>query len=138
MKKSIVRVVVLSLLSTAIALAPTTGWAQEDKKADAEKKEAPAKKKRDVLPFNGKVGAIDKTAKSIKVGERVFLVTSETRLMKAGKPATLDDAAVGEEVSGAYRRTDDGKLNLISVRFGPRPEGEPKGEKKGKQKQETE
>jgi len=71
---------------------------------------------------------VDKTAKTIKVGERTFHVTSETRIMKAGKPATLDDAVVGEEVGGTYKEAD-GKLNAVSLRLGPRPEG---GEKKKK------
>jgi hypothetical protein len=137
MKKTILGLAVLSLLCGAVALAPTTGWAQEDNKPEAEKKEAPAKKKSDTLPFNGKVGAIDKTAKIITVGERKFQVTSETRITKAGTPATLDSGVVGEEIAGSYRKADDGKLNLVSVRFGPRPEGEPKGEKK-KKKQDAE
>lgn len=138
MTKSIIRILVLSLLSAAIALAPERTWAQENKPDTGEKKEAPAKKKSDSLPFNGKVGAIDKTAKIITVGERKFQVTSDTKIMKASKPATLDDAVVGEQVAGSYRKTDDGKLNLLSVRFGPRPEGEPKGENKNKKKQEAE
>ena len=138
MEKSIIRLVVLGLLPAAIALAPAHSWAQENKPDAGGKKEAPAKKKSDSLPFNGKVGAIDKTAKIITVGERKFQVTSETKIMKAGKPATLEDAVVGEQVAGSYRKTDDGKLNLLSVRFGPRPEGEPKSEKKSKKQQEAE
>lgn len=133
MRISVLRIAALGLLSAAIAFAPVSLQAQDSQKAESGKKEEAGKKKRDVLPFNGKVGAIDKTAKTITVGERKFQVTSETKMMKAGKPATLNDAAVGEEIAGSYRKMEDGKLNLMSVRFGPRPEGEPKGEKKKKQ-----
>lgn len=131
MKKPMLRMMLLGLVSTALALAPAQLWAQADKPAESEKKESPAKK-REILPFNGKVAAVDKTAKTFTVGQRKFQVTSDSRITKAGKPATLDDAAVGEEVAGSYRRAEDGKLNVVSVRFGPRPEGEPKGEKKSK------
>lgn len=129
MKRNMLRLAGLGLLSAAIALAPAQVRAQDSQQPDAGKKEAPAKKKSGSLPFNGKVGAIDKTAKIITVGERKFQVTSETKMTKAGKPAILDDAVVGEEVAGAYRKADDGKLNLTSVRFGPRPEGEKKKKK---------
>jgi hypothetical protein len=132
MKTPMLRFIALGLLSAALALAPAQIRAQDSQKPDAGKKEEAAKKKRDTLPFNGKIGAVDKTAKVITVGERKFQITSETKIMKAGKPATLEDAAVGEEIAGAYRKADDGKLTAMTVRIGPRPEGEPKGEKKKK------
>lgn len=84
------------------------------------------------LPFRGKIAAVDKQAKTLKVGERVFQITSESRIMKAGKPATLDDAAAGEEVGGAYREGADKKLEVVSLRIGPRPDAPPKEEKKDK------
>jgi hypothetical protein len=137
MKKSILRLAVLGLLSTAIAFAPAQALAQEKKNDDAaaEKKDAPkeGKKKREGLPARGKVTAIDKAAKTFKVGERVFHINAETRITKAGKPAKLEDAAVGEDV-GIYYKKDGEKLVALTVRFGPRPEGQPKGEKKGKKK----
>lgn len=141
MKKNIVRITVLSLLSAAIAFAPAQALAQEKKNDDAaaENKEAPkkGKKKGEGLPARGKVAAIDKAAKTFKVGERVFHITAETRITKAGKPAKLEDAAVGEEV-GIYYKREGEKMIALTVRFGPRPEGEAKGEKKGKQKKDAE
>lgn len=132
MKKTILKIAGLSLLAAAIALAPTQGLAQEKKKDDAaEKKDAPkgGKKKRDGLPLGGKIGAIDKSAKTLTVGEKTVQITSETRIRKGGKEATLDDGVVGEEV-GIYYKKDGEKLVALSVRFGPRPEGEAKGERK--------
>ena|ERR1043166_2443717 len=128
MKKSILRIAIFSLLAVAIAVAPTQTLAQE-------KKEAPkGERKQGAIPFGGKVGAIDKAAKTLKVGERTFQITSETKIMKAGKPATLDDGAVGDQVGGSYTKGDDGKLTAKMVRFGPKPEGEAKGEGKKEKK----
>lgn len=73
------------------------------------------------IPFRGKIAAVDKQAKTVKVGERTFHLTAESKLTKAGKPATLDDAKVGEEVGGQYKEVDK-KLNVVSLRIGPRPD----------------
>ncbi len=107
-------------VAVALAAAPLTA---ADKPAD--KPAAPAKGEKKgprSLPFRGKVGAIDKDAKVITVGERKFHVTATTKFVKAGKPATLADAAVGDEVGGAYRESDSGKMELVSLRIGPKPE----------------
>lgn len=139
MKKSILRIAVLGLLAAALAVAPGQAFGQEARKEKGDEKGAaakadPAAKKQGSLPFRGKIGAVDKTAKTITVGERTFQITSQTRIMKAGKPATLDDAAVGEEIGGSYKKADDGKLIAQTIRIGPRPEGA-SGGKKGRKKQ---
>lgn len=89
---------------------------------------AQTEKKPKAGPFHGKLVAIDKIAKTITVGKRTFLITSETKIKKAGKPATLDDGAVGEEVSGYVKPREDGKLAATTVNFGPR--AEPGGKEK--------
>ena len=91
-------------------------FAADEKPAD--KKEAPAR----ASVFRGKIGAVDKQASTVKVGERTFLITAESKIMKAGKPATLDDATIGEDVGGQYREGADKKLNVVSLRIGPRPD----------------
>src|SRR6266542_1390773 len=113
MKKSILKLAVCTLLGAAVALAPVQGFAQEKKKDDATSEKKGERKAGNV--FRGKIDAVDKTAKTIKVGERTFQVTAETRMMKAGKPATLDDAVVGDEIGGTYKEAD-GKLNAVSLR----------------------
>ncbi len=89
---------------------------------------AAKKPKRRGVPFTGKLELVDKVAKTITVkGKekgRVIHITSQTRIVKAGKPATLEEGVVGEEVSGYGRLVGEEKLEAISVRFGPRPEGE--------------
>ena len=130
MKTNLTGIAFASLLVAIIAVAPAQGFAQEKKKENttaAEKKEPSKAEKQDGrVPFHGKLAAVDKKAKTIAVGERTFQITSESKLSKGGKPATLDDAVVGEEVGGNYEKGSDGKLNARTVRFGAKPEAEAK------------
>ena len=135
MLKSILRFSAASLLAAAIACLPLHVFAQNTnkppttKKSGAEKKDS-ALKKKGAHPFHGKLAALDKTAKTIKLGESTYQITSETKITKAGKPATLDDGVVGEEVGGYVKPTDDGKMAATSVRFGPRVDGKGTPKKK--------
>src|SRR5215204_507778 len=70
------------------------------------------------IPFHGKIESLDPASKSIKVGTRVFVVSETTKITKAGKASSFEEAKVGEEVGGAYRDTA-GKLELTSLRVGP-------------------
>jgi hypothetical protein len=122
-----VRLGLLAILGASLACAPLPSPGQTSSKAPAEKKAAaepadtatvpkPAK----AGPFNGKLAAIDKQAKTIVVGKRTFQITSETKIKKAGKPATLEDGVVGEPVSGYVKPIGDGKLVATMVNFGPK------------------
>jgi hypothetical protein len=137
MKTNILGIAVGCLLATIIGLAPMQGLAQEKKKEDpatAEKKSPPkGEKQAGQVPFRGKLVAVDRQAKTIKVGERTFQITSESKLSKAGKPATLDDAVVGDEVGGSYQKNADGTLSAKLVRFGSKAEGETKAKAKKEQ-----
>ena len=76
-----------------------------------------------LVPFHGKLDSVDKTARSIKSGERTFQVMATTKITKDGvKPGTLDDAKVGESIGGAYHEGDGGSYQLVSLRLGPKPE----------------
>ena len=123
MMKSIVRIGALSVLAAAIAVAPTQLLAQSTNKPAADKKPAAAQKdsvakKKAAHPFHGKLAAVDKVAKTIKVGESVYQITSATKITKDGKPATLDEGVVGDLVTGSVKPTDDGKMAATSVYFG--------------------
>ena len=72
---------------------------------------------------------MDTVAKTIKVGERTFVVTSETRIKKDGNPAVFDDIKVGDNVGGAFRKVDDGKLELLTLNAGVKADGEKKKKK---------
>ena len=110
---------ILALAIAAFAVAGTLPLAAADAKPAA----APAGR---ALVFNGKIDSVDKQAKTVKIGERVFHVTSTTRIIKDSKPATLEDAKAGDEVAGQYRESDDKMLNLVSIRLGPKSGASPK------------
>jgi len=118
----------LALLAAAIAGLPVWLEAQTNQnpgaldQAAGEKKEAPAKK-RAAGPFRGKLAAVDKAARTITVGKRTFRITSETKIFKGGAPATIEDAVVGERVTGGFRTAEGGRLNATKVTFGPKTEG---------------
>jgi hypothetical protein len=77
-------------------------------------------KKHGPLPFHGNLSAADTKAMTLTVGTLTMQVTSDTKIAKDGKAATLADGVVGDPVGGVYKKTDDGKLNAISVHFGAR------------------
>ena len=125
---SISKMAAAGVLAVAMSIVPSRGLAQNStnkppatKKASTEQNEATTKKKAGAGPFHGNLAAVDKVAKTITVGKRTFQITSETKIKKDDKPATLDDGLVGEEVGGYFKTGQDGKLNATSVRFGPKP-----------------
>lgn len=129
MIKSSLKLTLLGLTALALAAMPLHAADKPEKAEGKAKKEAGAASNSNrANPFRGKLSA--KTDSSITVGTRTFEVNAETKIMKNGKPATLADAAIGDEVGGQYRE-QDGKLVAKMVRFGPKPEA-PAGEKKAK------
>jgi hypothetical protein len=129
MIKSLRTMTLAGLLAAVVLAVPVHVSAQSTNKPAATAPESKAKS----IPFHGKLAAVDKTAKTITLDEktkREFQVTSETRIMKNDKPATLDDATVGEAVRGSYRKGDDGKLSLRSLTIGAK--GEPKAKEPAK------
>ena len=120
--KNNIKLSLITIAALAIAAMPLHA-ADKPEKAEAKPKKeagaAAATNPNRTIPFRGKLAA--KTDSSITVGARTFEVTSETKIMKDGKAATLADAVVGEAVAGAYR-DQDGKLIAKSIRLGPKPE----------------
>jgi hypothetical protein len=88
-------------------------------------------------PFHGKLLALDQNAKTIMVGKRTFQITSETKIKKTGKPATLADGVVGETVSGYVKPIANGKWMAVSVNFGPKAQEGSSESKKAKTDKET-
>ncbi len=118
------------VLLGALAIGPLHIQAQNTnqppvgKKHSSENQPSGVEKKPVAGPFHGKLAKVDQTAKTITVGKRTFLITSETKLKKGnGSPATLADATVGEEVSGYVKPTEAGKLAATVVTFGPKTGG---------------
>jgi len=115
MTKSILKLIALALLATVIAGLPVCAGAAD---TSAPAKESKAKKPA-AIPFHGKLTAVDSTAKTITVGKRTFQITSETKISKKSDiPAMLEDGVVGDNVSGAYKKAEDGKLVATTVKFG--------------------
>lgn len=134
--KALFKPLLAATLAAAVLLSMPAPSSAQDKKD--EKKTPEKAKKEGVIPFNGKAAAVDKDAKTVKLnGEkaRVLQITSTTRINKAGKPAILDDLKEGEEVSGAYKTTADGKMEATVLNIGPRPTAKGK-DKKDEKKEE--
>jgi hypothetical protein len=74
------------------------------------------------------ISAVDKKSKTFTItgkGEsRVFKITNQTVLTKAGNPATFKDVTEKEEVRGSYWKKPDGSLEAKSVKLGPPTEQE--------------
>jgi hypothetical protein len=104
MKKLIVSILIAAF--AAVTVLPIAA-------ADAPAKDAPARP----LPFRGKIDAVNKQAKTFKINDRTFNVTSETKISKDGKPATLDDVVAGLDVTGSSREGTDKKLNVVTLRI---------------------
>jgi hypothetical protein len=134
---SLLKLGALGLLAAALAGSPAQLLAQTTNNPTATKKDAVAKKdaatkSKAAHPFHGKLAAVDKIAKTIKVGESVYQITSATKITKDGKPATLEDGVVGEPVSGYVKPAEDGKMPATTVRFGAKADD--KGGSKKKEK----
>jgi hypothetical protein len=120
MIKSIGKLSLVAILAAMVVGMPVRVFAEDAPAASA----APAKAK--ATRFSGKLTKVDATAKTITVenkskGDRTFEITSETKITKDGKPATLSDGVVGEPAGGTYTESSDGKMVAKSVRFGAAP-----------------
>jgi hypothetical protein len=135
MLKSVLRIGAMGLLAAAIAGTPAQLMAQSTnnptaaKQTSAAKKDA-ATKTKGAHPFRGKLAAADKIAKTIKVGESVYQITSETKITKDGKPATLEDGVVGEPVTGYVKPAEGGKMAATTVHFGAKADAKGGSKKK--------
>jgi hypothetical protein len=123
--KSFIKSLALVTLTTSLVAGLACHTVAQDKppakKDPAAQGTGAGKSKSGSLPFKGKIDAVDTVAKTVKVGDKTYQVTSTTKFMKDGKPATFSEAKMGEEVGGAYKTADGGKLELVSLRIGPKP-----------------
>jgi hypothetical protein len=115
MKRQVLKITILSLLAAAIVATPALSRAQ-DTSTNAPAASTP--KHKHGAPFHGTVSAMDTNAMTVTVGKLTVQVTSETKITKNGKPATLTDGVVGEPASGYYKKDADGKLNATTIHFG--------------------
>ena len=118
MKKNIALIAIAAATLLAVP-AITRAQAAATNSPDAT---APVHKKHG-LPFHGKIAAIDATAATVTVGTQVYNITSETKITKNDKPATLADFAVGDTVSGYAKKNGD-KLNATALHSGKKKKAE--------------
>lgn len=124
MKKHIA---LFSLIAAALIAAPSIHAQDAAKPAKPEAgQDAHAGKKKGVTPLHGKVAAVDTTAMTVTVGQSTVNVTSDTKITKDGKPATLSDITVGENVNIAYKKDDAGKMNATTIRIGEKAKSDKK------------
>jgi hypothetical protein len=117
--KHFIKFTTLSLLAAALIATPVWSRAQ-DTSTNAPAAAAPTvqKKKNGALPFHGKLSALDAAAGTFTVGTLDLSITSTTKISTNAVPATLADFKVGDNVTGAYKKTADGKLTATSLKLG--------------------
>ncbi len=130
MIKSIGKVTLAGLLAAIVLGVPIKAAAQDQSKpATPAAPSAPeAPKKSRGTTFIGKLGEIDKTAKTFTVEEKekklTIAVSPETKFYKnendANKPSTLEEGVIGQEVTGSYMKGEDGKMTARNVYWGGR------------------
>ena len=81
-------------------------------------------------PIRGKLKAVDASGHTFTLAgaekDRVFKTTAQTEIIRQGKPATLAEAVVGDEVGGLVEKQSNGTVVVLKVRFGPKTEEEQK------------
>jgi len=129
MKRTFFRILLLGCLSAGLIAIPSRSFAQTTNKVVMEKKVTPVSSdssttghKQTSGPFRGRLAAIDKAGRTITIGKRTFHLTPETKILRAGKPATLESAVLGEETSGGFKTSENGKLVATKVNLGPKVE----------------
>lgn len=141
MKNSLLRFTKAFVITAALLGLSLQLQAQSTNKPAAEKSSstaAEADKTRKAGPFHGKIVAIDRVAKTITIGKRTFQITSETKIKKAGKPATLEAGTVGEVASGYVKPSPEGKLVATTLNFGPKVSGDATEKPKSSSEKEKE
>jgi hypothetical protein len=122
MKNHISKIMVLSLFTSALLLVPVLAHAQDANNTNAatssDQTTSPKPAKHGIIPFRGKIDAVDTSAMTLKVGARIFEITADTKIFNNGEPATLSDGKAGEPVRGTYKKTEAGKLEAVTVHFG--------------------
>jgi hypothetical protein len=125
MKISIAKTTLFALVTAALVAVPAISRAQDSTNMPADNAPAAAPKKHGTPPIHGKVAAVDTAAMTITIGESTINITSETKISKDGKPATLSDIVVGDAVSASYKKDEAGKLNATTIRDGKKKKEAP-------------
>ena len=126
--RRVITAIIMAALFSGASLSLQAADQPADKAPDG-KKETPEKFK----GFNGKVKSVDKVAKSITLeGDKAqtLQITSETRISKDRRPATLDAVTAGDHVTGRAREGADGKWEALTLNDALPPKAKLKSEEK--------
>ncbi len=112
MKKTKIGLLVLGVIavvglmrSPVLADSPLTGG--PDTKAERVK-----------AAFQGKVEAVDASAKTLTVDGKLIYTSDSTKITKASALIKLDHVMAGDEVRGTLQQTGDGKTEALTVNVG--------------------
>jgi len=114
------------LLAASLFLNPCTSKAQDKPKPAPTVTAANTRP----YPFSGRLESVNREKMTItlvgKEKPRTLHLTSDTKIEKAGQPATLADATAGDSVAGRVLKSPDGRETLVSLRIGAKPSKEEK------------
>lgn len=134
--KSLIRTIIIAAVGTAVLFGTPNPSSAQEKEKEKGKEKAPEKAddkaKKSGGSITGTAVAVDKAAKTVKLSgkaARVIQITATTKINKGGNPATLDDLKEGDEVSGGYKTTADGKLEATTLNIGPKAPAKGKDKK---------
>src|SRR5258705_969169 len=120
--KKLLPVVLVAILLVVLAASAAPPIVTAPTKPNQPGAEPPkSEKKARPLPFHGNVASIDKSARTITMQgkkQRLFHLTSDTKINKDRKPSSLTALAAGDYVGGSYREAADGSLELVTLNIG--------------------
>lgn len=121
MKKHIA---LFALITAAVVAMPALVSAQTNSASSSETKP----KHGDYIAYQGKIAALDSSSITVttKTGDLKLNVTAETKILKSGIKAKLTDFAVGDKVTGSYKKDASGNLNANSIHEGKKGGGKKK------------
>jgi len=122
--KNIKQTLSLALCTLVATLAPTFHPPQLHAEDSATSPPARKEEKPRTIPYNGKLVSADPKGMTFRLRgkekSRVYHVGSETRIIKQGQKATLEEMSEGEMISGSAIQRGDGEMDAVFVRIGPK------------------
>ena len=70
--------------------------------------------------FNGRVSKVDSVSQTVTIGNRTFQVLPTTTIMRNGAQANFNDLKSGTLLSGRYKKSDQNKLEVLTMEIGGR------------------
>jgi ribosomal protein S1 len=69
-------------------------------------------------PVKGKISSVDKTSQTVTVDNQTYQVLPTTQIKKNNQAATFSDLAVGQQLTANYKKSSEGKMELLSAEVG--------------------